>query len=530
MSQSTKSANCATEEQVYITTSIPYVNAQPHIGHALEFVQADVLARYHRLCGHDVRFQTGTDENASKNVQAAEAAGVPTQQLVAENADRFQTLADRLHISYDNFIRTSSDDDHRASVAHFWEAAQVTGDIYKKTYSGLYCTGCELFCTEAELNEGRCPVHNASLDLVQEENYFFRLSRYEKQLFELIVSDQLQIVPTTRKNEVLSFISQGLRDFSISRPAERTNGWGIPVPGAPDQVIYVWFDALINYISGLGYANGDANYTRFWSEDNNAVHIIGKDITRFHAIYWPAMLLSAGLPLPRKVLVHGFISSNGQKISKSTGNTVDPEKLLNEAGSDGLRYYLLRHVPTTSDANYTDDAFRQAYNADLADQLGNLVQRSLRLLELYSDGRVPEPEEYTILEKDLINLSQALPDRIHDAFAQDAFHHATAAVWGLTAAVNKYIVETRPWDLAKAATSGDEGAEARLRTCLYTLAEALRIIAHGLLPFLPVTADTIADRLGCPLKPACWEQAFAWGQSIPGVQVAQGDPIFAKII
>ena len=334
--------NKGTGARWYITTSIPYVNAQPHIGHALEMIQADTLARYHRLCGDEVRLQSGADENALKNVQAAQQLGLSTAELVAQNAARFAALEETLSLSLDDFIRTSVEARHHLGVAQIWRACAAHGDIYRKSYEGLYCVGCELFYSEAELVDGRCPIHGTTPEVVAEENYFFRLSRYGNALAALIGDDRLRIVPESRKNEMLSFIERGLEDFSISRSAARANGWGIPVPDDPGQVIYVWFDALVNYITGPGYATDAAAYQRFWCDGTERLHIIGKDITRFHAIYWPAMLLSAGLPLPTTILVHGFINADGRKMSKTTGNVIDPVALVDAWGVDALRYYLLR--------------------------------------------------------------------------------------------------------------------------------------------------------------------------------------------
>lgn len=331
----------------YITTAIPYVNAKPHLGFALEVVLTDAQARYHRLKGEDVRFLTGSDENSLKNVQAAEREGVTTRELVARNAAHFYALRDVLNLSFDDFIRTSVEQRHVAGVHKLWDACQRSGDIYKRSYSGLYCVGCEQFYAEDELEGGLCPEHRVRPELIEEENYFFRLSRYGDRLLDVIASDQLAIVPETRKNEVLSFIRGGLQDFSISRSQARARGWGIGVPGDPDQVLYVWFDALGNYITALDYAGEGEAYRRYWHDNPRRVHVIGKGITRFHAIYWPAILLSAGVPLPATIFVHGYLTVDGQKISKSLGNAIDPVTLVERYGIDATRYYLLREVRST---------------------------------------------------------------------------------------------------------------------------------------------------------------------------------------
>ncbi|MEZ4735617.1 MAG: methionine--tRNA ligase [Caldilineaceae bacterium] len=514
-----------------ITTSIPYVNAHPHIGHALEMVQADVLARYHRLLGHAVRFQSGTDENALKNVQAAEREGMATQALVERNAAHFQALQQTLNLAWDDFIRTSAEARHTAGVDKFWRACLANGDIYKKSYRGLYCVGCEVFYNEDELVNGLCPIHERAPEPVAEENYFFRLSRYQAQLQALIERDQLCIVPTTRKNEILSFIRRGLVDFSISRDAMRSRGWGIPVPTDPSQVIYVWFDALVNYITGPGYAEESPTYQHFWQQSDQRLHIIGKDITRFHAIYWPAMLLSAGVPLPNTILVHGFITINGGKISKSKGNVIDPVTLAEQWGTDALRYYLLRKVPTTSDANFTLDEFIQSYNAELADQLGNLLNRVVKMIERYTGGKIPAPGTLTPLEQEVIALAKTTDAELHQAMAEFAFHRALGAIWTLVAATNKYIVQVEPWGLAKQVKEADDPtAQERLATSLYVMAETLRLIAHALAPFLPETAAAIAQQLGAPLTPEVdrGRNGLCWGKLAVGVHVQPGAVLFVK--
>ena len=325
------------EDRYFITTAIPYANSTPHIGFALEIVQTDTFARYHRLRGDDTWFLTGTDENALKNVQAAERAGVPTAEFVERNSQRFQNLREVLDLSFDQFIRTAGDPIHRAGAEKIWRAIDASGDIYRKHYEGLYCVGCEQFYDEDDLIEGRCPEHGTVPDRVEEENYFFRLSRYAGQLEELISSGAYRVIPETRKNEVLSFIRGGLQDFSISRSQVRARGWGIPVPDDPSQVMYVWFDALTNYITALGYADDGPNYQRYWIENPNRTHTIGKGVIRFHAIYWPAMLLSAGVPLPDTLFVHGYITIGGSKVSKSLGNVVDPVQLVEQYGVDAVR-------------------------------------------------------------------------------------------------------------------------------------------------------------------------------------------------
>lgn len=517
------------QPRYFITTAIPFVNAKPHIGHALESVLTDTLARYHRLTGDDVWFLTGTDENSLKNVQAAEQEGISTQALVDRNAAEFYALRDTLNLSFDDFIRTSTEARHLTGVEKLWLACRENGDIYKRTYRGLYCVGCEQFYTEAELIDGLCPEHRTRPELIEEENYFFRLSRYSDWLQELIESDQLRIVPQTRKNEVLSFIQGGLLDFSISRSKTRAHGWGVPVPDDPDQVIYVWFDALGNYITALDYAGEGELYRRYWVQNPHRVHVIGKGITRFHAIYWPAMLLSAGVPLPETIFIHGYITLGGEKVSKSLGNTIDPAELAGQYGTDPLRYYLLREIKATEDGDFTLERFIQAYNTDLANQLGNLLSRWTGMVNRYYDGVVPAPGPLEEIDRELIKAAEVLRRQVDTAVSRFAPHEALAAIWDLIALANKYVVEVKPWTLAKQRTE-DETAETRLATGLYNLAEVLRLVAHYCTPFLPATAEAIIAQLGIPLNLHDeWAEVSSWGNYPPGTALQAGDVLFPKL-
>lgn len=515
----------------YVTTAIPYVNARPHIGFALEIVLTDALARYHRLKGDDVRFLTGSDENSLKNVQAAEREGIPTQQLVDRNAAQFSGLREPLDLSFDDFIRTSTDPRHLSGVRKLWQACDRAGDIYKRAYRGLYCVGCEQFYAESELVDGLCPEHLTKPDVVEEENYFFRLSRYTDRLLELIESDQIHIVPQTRKNEVVSFIRMGLADFSISRSRARAHGWGIEVPGDPDQVMYVWFDALGNYITALGYADEDELYQRYWLRNPRRVHVIGKGIIRFHAVYWPAMLLSAGVPLPTSIFVHGYVTVAGGKISKSLGNVIDPVELVHEFSTDAVRYYLLREIPATDDGDFTLERFVRAHNTDLADQLGNLLNRVVSMLVRYEQGVVPAPNGQEPLDSPLIALAEGLRGRVDAAMERFSPHEALAAIWDLVGAANKYVADAEPWTLAKRRkATGDEGdaAGARLPTVLYNLAEALRLVAVYCSPFIPSTASGIARQLGITLDGE-WDQVTHWGRYPAGTTVQPGGVLFPKL-
>ncbi|HEV2122693.1 MAG TPA: methionine--tRNA ligase [Chloroflexota bacterium] len=509
----------------YITTSIPYVNAAPHLGHALEFAQADTIARYCRQQGGDVRLLTGTDDNSLKNVLAAEREGVPVQELVNRNAQAFIELAQEIQLSNDDFVRTSVDPRHEQGVRRLWERLDQQGDLYKRAYSGLYCVGCEQFTTEEELIDGVCPDHGTRPEIVEEENYFFRLSRYEGQLREAIESGALQIVPESRRNEVSALIAQGLNDFSVSRTRQRARGWGILVPGDPTQVMYVWFDALANYITGLGYGSDAALYQRYWLNNPYRVHVIGKDILRFHSVYWPAMLLAAGEPLPSTLLVHGFLTVGGQKISKSRGNRIDPRELIQGYGADAVRYWLLRAVPPTDDADYTEEKFIQRYNAELANDIGNLVQRATALVTRYADGVVPAPACVGRAEERLLAQAQPLPEVVADAFQRLALDDALAAILTLVSAANRYAEETAPWKIARDVASGVTGTREQLETTLYHLAEAARLTCWYLWPFIPTSAAEGHRRL-CGQDPEGGLGTF--GSVSPGRVVRAGAPLFPR--
>lgn len=471
------------KNRFYVTTAIPYVNAAPHIGFAFEIVQADALARYHRLIGDDTFFLTGTDENALKNVQSAEKAGVPVQDFVNQNSQKFEDLKGVLDISFDDFIRTT-EERHLRGAQKFWQACDP-GDIYKKKYRGLYCVGCEQFYTEKELVGGKCPEHGTVPEAIEEENYFFKLSKYQNQLEKLIESDQLKITPETRKNEVLSFIKQGLEDFSISRSKERAKDWGIPVPGDESQVIYVWFDALTNYINALGYyayrqagAEGGERFKKYWLENKNRTHVIGKGIVRFHAVYWPAMLLSAGIPLPTEIFVHGYLTIEGQKISKSLGNAIDPFALAERYGMDPLRYYLLAKFSPYEDGDFSEERLRETYNADLANGLGNLVSRVAKLAE----GR-----EIEVSESEL-----EIGKEYRKAIERFRFDEALAAVWKGFAFLDGYINREKPWEKSRSDLDKD----------LNLLVSHLLPLAFLLGPFLPETAERIKKQFSGEIKAA----------------------------
>jgi methionyl-tRNA synthetase len=490
----------------YVTTTIPYVNARPHLGFALELVQADVLARHRRQHGDEVRFLTGTDDNSLKNVLAAEAEGRPTQELVDRNAAAFEALRQPLALSFDDFIRTSRDPRHRRGVERLWRACAAAGDLYRRHYEGLYCVGCEQFYTPAELRDGYCPEHGTPPQPVTEQNWFFRLSRYQDQLYELIDSGRLRVEPAVRRNEILSFIAAGLEDLSISRSHTRARGWGIPVPDDPDQVVYVWWDALGNYVTALDYAGQGPDYQRWWVDNPRRVHLLGKGVLRFHAVYWPAMLLSAGAPLPTDLYVHDYLTVDGDKISKSAGNAVDPVELVARFGTDAVRWWLLREVPRVGDADFTVERLIARANGDLADDLGNLVNRVVAMAHRYRAGRPTEESPRDVsgtagfpahapssagAAEPLATACRQAPGLVAAALDAFDFRAATTAVWSVVEAANRYVEQVRPWQLFRAEQAGDSRAARDLDDALEVLLRSCRAVAELLRPFLPDTADRI---------------------------------------
>ncbi len=514
----------APQDRRFITTAIPYVNAAPHIGFALEVVQADALARFYRAAGADTRLLAGTDENSIKNVQAAAREGIAVAELVRRNAALFQALRQHLNLSYDDFIRTSDDPRHRPGAEQLWNACAEGGDIYRKAYRGLYCQGCEQFYTSEDLTDGRCPEHETVPELVEEENWFFRLSRYEDRLRELYDRGDIDILPANRRGEVLAWIERGLEDFSISRSATRAHGWGIPVPGDPDQVMYVWFDALANYITALGYATNDRLFRTWWQGNGSREHVIGKGITRFHAIYWPAILLSAGLQPPTRILVHGYVTVDRRKIGKSAGNAVDPAPLAAAFGADALRYYLLRHIPSSSDGDFSRDRLAQAYQSELADQLGNLTHRTLSMIDRYCGGAIPEPPSRDWRSDPLVESTEHLKDKVGAHIQRFAFDQALDEIWATVADANRYVSERQPWTLAKPSATGDCDATDSLRGCLFSLAAALQTIATCISPLLPATGGLLSTKLGCTPPP----RGAGHHAQLPGCRVEAETQLFPK--
>lgn len=468
-------------KRLYITTAIPYVNAAPHIGFALEAVQTDTLARFYRALGYDVLFSSGTDENSLKNVQAAEAEGITTRELVDKYAKQFENLKEALNLSWDVFNRTSAKH-HFAGAQKLWQLCKKD-DIYKKKYKGLYCVGCEAFYKSGEIVNGKCPDGHVNIEEVEEENYFFALSNYQKYLERLISTDKLRIIPQTRKNEVLSFIRQGLEDFSISRSIERAKGWGVPVPNDKSQVMYVWFDALTTYLTALEFGNDEELFKKYWNNPSTSsglkrIHVIGKGIVRFHLVYWPAMLASAGIPLPNLEFVHGYITVDGQKISKTLGNVVDPFELVEKFGTSAVRFYLLREIPSWGDGDFSLSRFKELYNGELANGLGNLVARVARLA---SDTSLNLPPKKNFTFKKIVA----------DNLKNFRFDLALMGLWDEISALDRRINAEKPWEL--------EGSA--LKRAITPMAQEIREIAFNLGPFLPETSKKILDQLTGRITP-----------------------------
>ncbi len=471
------------DKKFYITTPIFYPNAKLHLGHAYTTTLSDVLVRYHRLIGEETYFLTGSDENTQKMVDAARKTEKEPLVFLDEIVGNFSSLYKTLDISYDQFIRTTDQKAHWPGAQKLWELLVEADDIYKKEYEGLYCVGHEAFITEKDLVDGKCPDHGTVPEFLKEENYFFKLSKYTQPIKEKILSGELRIVPETRKNEILSLLDEGLQDVSFSRPrkADWPQGLGIPVPDDDTQVMYVWCDALSNYITALGYGSNDSLYKKFWEENEQRMHVIGKDILRFHAAIWPGMLLSAGLPLPKTLLVHGFITSGGKKMSKSLGNIIDPEELLAEYGTDAVRYFLARHISPFEDGDITREAFKDAYNADLANGLGNLVARVMKLAE-------------THLEKGTRPEAEGFPQEYTDALDNFEPNKALEVVWERIKLLDQQITDTAPFKVIK--TNVEEGKE-----LILALTQELYGIGRMLNPFMPMTNKIIKEAIINNKKP-----------------------------
>lgn len=484
---------------IYLSTTIPYVNAPPHLGFALEVILADALARHARARGAEVHFTTGTDENSLKNVRAAEHAGTTTAALVDANAARYRDLERVVGASFDDFVRTSADPRHAAAVRALWTACAARGDLEKRRYRGLYCVGCEQFWEEPELVVGRCPDHDTVPEIVEEENWFFRLSRYGDRIREALRAGALVIHPRERSNEIERFLERGLRDVSVSRSRARARGWGLEVPEDPEQVVWVWFDALANYLATLGYPDDRERTERLWIRADRRVHVLGKGVARFHAVIWPAILLAAGLPLPTDLWVHGYVTVGGRKIGKSAGNAIDPAAIVSLHGTDALRYFLLRHVGPTNDADVDAQRIARAHDSELADGLGNLASRTLALVRRTLGGVVPSHAEPGLdpIGESLAARALDLERRVDEAFARLSPDEALRHVFEVVAAANKHLAETTPWALVS-----DPSAAARLRAIFHHATVALEAISRALGPLLPATADALSRALADPGAPS----------------------------
>jgi methionyl-tRNA synthetase len=497
----------------YITTPIYYASGDPHIGHAYTNLVSDITARYYRMTGRHVLFLTGADEHGLKVQRKAKEEGVTPQELVDRYSARFQELADSWDISNDDFIRTT-EDRHKETVIKFWNTVEKNGFIYKKSYTGLYCVGCESFKTEKDLVGGKCPDHDAKPESLKEENYFFKLSEFSDKLKELFSAQEDFIVPSDKKNEMIKIIESGLEDISISRSTEKLQ-WGIPVPGDDSQVLYVWFDALVNYISAIGFGRrkDDAMHL-YWPCD---IHFVGKEINRFHSLLWPAMLMAAGVEPPAQVAVHGWITVDGKKMSKTVGNVLDPFELIQQYGLEPVRYFMAREIPFHRDGDFSHQRFEDRYNNDLANEMGNLLHRTISMTDRYLGGVVPEVSKYEVAKRWTVYRA---------SMEELKFDEALDEAWRLVREMNKFIEDKEPWKLGKQDEKDDVGA------VLYTLLESLRHIAWMLLPFMPNTSVRIFEHLGTSFilqAQITLADASKWGGLKPGTKIQVGDPLFPRI-
>ncbi len=503
----------------YVSTPIYYVNDVPHIGHAYTTIAADVIARFKRLQGNSVFFLTGTDEHGQKIETTAQSNGMTPIELADSVVTRFQNLSDLLNITNDDFIRTT-EERHKTSVEEIFRRVEKAGDIYLSKYEGWYDVRNEAFITETQHEELMAipEEKRPKIEKVKEESYFFRLSKYQEPLLEHYKKHPEFVQPPYRLNEVVSFVEGGLRDLSISRT---TFSWGIPVPGNPKHVIYVWFDALTNYITGVGFPNDEEMFNQNWPAD---VHLVGKDILRFHAVYWPAFLMSAGLALPKTIFAHGWWTVEGEKMSKSLGNVVDPYQVVEEFGADVFRYFLLREIPFGQDGDFSKSAIVSRVNGELANGLGNLVSRTLGMIEKYFEGKVPEPGELSSEDKNVRDKAFSMVDVFEKEMDEIAFHKALVTLWDYIADVNKYVDESAPWTLAK------EKNEVRLGAVLWTIIQAIGVITILIHPFMPESAEKIWDRLGSsePINSRLLSDAKKWGIVKSSQPVEKGQSLFPR--
>jgi len=509
-------------EKFYITPTIPYVNAEPHIGFALEIVQTDVIARYQRLYGKKVFFNAGTDEHGLKIYRKALEEKKEPQDYVDEYAAKFDRLKGALNLSYDNFVRTT-DAHHKKAAQEFWKRCDKNGDIYKKDYKIKYCVGCELEKTDSELEKDRCPVHpNQDLEIIEEENYFFKFSKYEDKLLKFYEKNPEFVVPEYRFTEIKNFVKKGLQDFSISRLKSKMP-WGVDVPGDPKHVMYVWFDALVNYISSIGWPEKE-DFDGFWP----GVQVAGKDNLRQQSAIWQAMLMSAGLPNTKQILIHGFLTKDGKKISKSLGNVVDPIALAKKYGTEAVRYYLLAKVHPFNDSDFTYKSFEEAYNADLANGLGNLVARILTMADKFTEGKVPkvdkDPDSHPLRTSNkLFTWKKAYEER-KKYIERYEFHRAIEGVWKFIHTADKYIDENRPWELAK------QGKQKEINWVVYGLLDSLHQLGYLIQSFLPATSRKIGEALQIPglLKKQPLDKD-GWTNVKSGTKVKKIKPLFPRL-
>ena len=504
----------------YITTAISYPNGAPHIGHAYEAIATDAIARFMRLDGRDVFFLTGTDEHGIKMQQTARREGVSPRELADRNTALYQQMTERLNLSNDAFIRTT-EPRHHASVQELWRRMAANGDIYLDNYNGWYSVRDEAYYGEEELHEGeggeKLSPQGTPVEWVEEPSYFFRLSAYQDRLLAHYEAHPEFIQPDSRRNEVMQFVRSGLRDLSMSRT---TFDWGVPVPGDEKHVMYVWVDALTNYITGVGFPDeGDSNWSRFWPADH---HVIGKDIVRFHAIYWPAFLMSAGVPLPKQIFGHGFLNVRGEKMSKSVGNVVDPFELCEAFGVDQVRYYFLREVPFGNDGSYSPETMVTRINSDLANDLGNLAQRSLSMIARNCEAQVPTPGAFSDDDKVLLEAAYALPEALRAAMGDLAIHTALARTWEVVGAANRYVDAQAPWELRKS-------DPARMATVLYVCAEVVRCLAIAASPVTPDGAGRLLDQLAQAEDSRRLAQVDAAHALVPGTPLPKPQGVFPRL-